>query len=85
MTDKIMEARREKFERWQWPHLNNAEHLRGTSMYEDAWEVWNAALDSLCVELPATRSAQFPDFEGGFESGVDAAREAIHAAGVKTK
>lgn len=49
------------------------------------WVGWNAALDSVCVELP--ESFRGDDGATGVYDVFDAeeARKAIHAAGIKTK
>lgn len=85
MTTKNMDARREVFEKW----ANN----RGASLAKDlaghyliaenewAFDIWNAALDSVCVELPKGNS----DMTAGALHMIVRCREAIHAAGIKTK
>lgn len=88
MADKIMDARRAKFEQWFTetytahklsPRLTNCGIV--TDGYSDSrvdlcWRGYNAALDSLCVELP---------FETHGNMAASEVIEAIHAAGVKTK
>jgi len=50
------------------------------AMINIRWECWNAALDSVCITLPDC-TEELPDTQ----YGVSLCREAIHAAGVKTK
>lgn len=45
-----------------------------------AWEAWQAALDSICVVLPLPETLTDDDIYA-----VELCRDAIHAAGVKTK
>jgi len=78
MNDKIMDARRAGFEaiwnsdlRWR----NHRGMFEGEK--EISKEIWNAALDSVVVELPKPRLNEVPYRE--------LVIEAIHAAGVRTK
>ena len=52
-----------------------------------AWQVWQSALDSVCVELPKQFEPVMPYacYEGGWNDAIDIIKYAIHAAGVKTK
>jgi hypothetical protein len=54
------------------------------------WEAWNAALDSVVVELPPSDGLDYCpsvsyDYSAGYRAGIKASQQAIHAAGVKTK
>lgn len=82
MTDKITEARRAKFEAWE----DAGDITRSGDFYENpyvecAWQGFNAALDSVVVELPScdpSEAVQHGDV-------INDCRNAIHAAGVRTK
>lgn len=51
-----------------------------------AWEAWQAALDSVRVELPDyIGSAGNEGYMDGWNAALDECQDAIHAAGVKTK
>lgn len=96
MRDKIMEARRAKFADIICGHfwLVERDHswVESLSEYADpeiqtAFEVYNAALDSLCVALPTPPDPRSGggDFDYGRTGAINECREAIHAAGIKTK
>lgn len=100
--ESVIEARRAKFEAW------SAENS-GASLQRDCrggylsfssmqlWAAYNAALDSLVIELPGIpewrkdseiRGSQLrPDLllKEGEEYGIRQCRQAIEKAGVKTK
>lgn len=81
MTDKIMEARRKSFELFVISQGLDCEFDDMRNCYSVfachfAWQAYNAALDSLCVNLP---------FETYGCMEASAVIEAIHAAGVKTR
>lgn len=82
MSDKITEARRAKFEAW-CPYRTD----RNEGVYISAiWLAWNAALDSVVVELPRNDlSMQGEDRWKAKQIAINACRAAIHAAGVRTK
>lgn len=100
MTDSIIEARRVRFEEWQMGQLvregysSDSAHCvmeRGLdgrylcSRVNDSWIGYNAALDSLVIDLPAIAEIVT---EGGWLSDTmdaDEVIEAIEKAGVKTK
>lgn len=97
MTTKNMDARRGAFEAW-FESLNHykPDKAIGTQSWwyseprvSDAWCVWNAALDSIYVELPESVSgrAVFPykSYEGGWNDALAACQEALTAAGVRFK
>lgn len=81
----IEDQRRKAFEAW-WLSDENWE-LRISCSQGWAEFVWNAAIDSVVVELPGkfADSAPYACYEGGWNDGIDEAKDAIHAAGVKTK
>lgn len=83
--DSIIEARRAKFEAaMDAVDKNPGQWLDGQyqNQYgQAAWIGYNAALDSLVIELPS--HDQY--FEDEARCAVDACREAIEKAGVKTK
>lgn len=88
---------REEFEAWAssyrdhngLPHFTlrrpDGGYVDGTTEY--CWRGWQASREALEIELPAKdKNRVFRDFFGrGMEFGYDRCREAIHAAGVKTK
>lgn len=107
MTDQITEARRAKFEEiyplpegmyWDSDQSKYAGHTLFW-LFSDRFEVYNAALDNICVELPEEMDGpdgdglddDFEEFEAheacAYEvnSMRQSCREAIHAAGIKTK
>jgi hypothetical protein len=103
MTDKIIEARRAGFEA-HYIDINLERNEHWPDFYVNlptrmCWEAWNAALDSVCVELPPTVSARDvcvalqldSDDELGTEAmhivngAIQACAAMIHAAGVRTK
>ena len=84
MTLKNMDARREAFEAW-FESLNHYKPDKsiGTQSWwyseprvSDAWRVWQAALDSICVELP---------FETYGCMDADKVKEALATTGVPYK
>ena len=82
----IQEQRRKAFEEWLDSagfEVRRYHHIPGYHGNEQmaAWEAWNAALDSVCVTLPGLES--WNDDERHI--AIAECREAIHAAGVKTK
>jgi hypothetical protein len=99
--DSVVEARRAKFEVWaaeKWP--DNPDVLKRCGygyMYDPAdtaWYGYEAALDSLAVELPELTEPDAPEdaFDDSWRDGYTAARryrsqcrQAIEKAGVKTK
>lgn len=95
MITKNMEARREAFERkyplldgmyWDEDRASYAGH-KLFWLYQDRWETWNAALDSICVELPQPMPSDDPyaSYEGGWNDMRSEAQDAIAAAGVPYK
>lgn len=86
MTTKNIEARRKAFEAW----ANN----RGASLAKDlaghyliaenewAFDIWNAAIDSICVELPSPKSLSASDDPWWV---LECCQDAITAAGVAYK
>lgn len=57
MTTKNMEARRVAFEAWavarRFPvHRDGVVVAYSARCTDEAWQAWNAALNSICVELP---------------------------------
>lgn len=97
MTKTIEQARREAFEALfpvpEWVEFHGAFYSGGESdtalelvMINIRWSCYNAAMDSLCITLPLAAPNYMDDSEEScFLSGVHACREAIHAAGVKTR
>lgn len=51
---------------------------------DSAWWAWNAALDSIVVDLPPSISMT-DEWRKGYNTGLANAEVAIHAAGVKTR
>lgn len=78
MTANNMEARRQAFEAWyesqSWPLCERC------SSKEIECKAWNAALDSICVELPSTENMQGNELKVLYE-----VKAAMRAAGVKYK
>jgi hypothetical protein len=101
--EQIVEARRVKFEEYytgaffkgdkeassKW--LARCEFSGGYLYAEpsDAWKAWNAALDSLEIELPEKQHVPTGFYGAGeamsFNDGIDSCRDAIEAQGVKVK
>lgn len=82
----IQEQRRKAFEEWA---LNEGIKTCFSHDHQDVmtpiggacFAAWNAALDSVCVELPKGNS----DMTVGALHMIVRCREAIHGAGIKTK
>jgi hypothetical protein len=101
MTNPVERARRALFEKWisetapGFIHeLDLARDGAGAYRYQPAsmqWPAFNAALDSIVVELPPIEIGHVndcgPSFDIGcaYNTGISECRSAIHAAGVKTK
>ena len=99
MSIKNIKTRREAFEAFVRDHywLCEMSHERDDiqpSEYVEsemnvAWEAYNAALDSICVELPESVSggAKFPYkcYDGGWNDALAEVQEALTAAGVNFK
>ncbi|BCP56266.1 hypothetical protein K32_48830 [Kaistia sp. 32K] len=89
------DPRRTAFEAWADAHHLPLQRMGRTPHYEHAdtqgaWIGWNAALDSVVIELPAPDSTDAnpttsTDCDSGFARGVSACRVAINAAGLKVK
>ena len=91
MNSKNMEARREAFERWFTetytahklsPRMTNCGIV--TDGYQDSrvdlcWRGFNAALDSICVELPKF------GYDYARNDGIAECQDALTAAGVAYK
>ena len=90
MTD-IMEARRKGFEEWvkTFNSMPAAIWKDERGRYIDDWIQcrwlgYNAALDSVCVELPQQHEQPFRDFFGrGINYGIQMCIESIERAGLK--
>lgn len=87
MTDLM----REEFEAWlrTRPEVLNIGFNKGTGRYvlredEERWEAWQASRESLVIKLPKE-----DDYVQSSETAMffllEDVREAVHAAGVKTK
>ena len=98
MTD-IMEARRKGFEEWilsSFMSDGDRDLVLRDELGEyysvgvaERWEMYNAALDSVCVELPEEKvvrgySEKIADAMG-FNDALEYCREAIERAGLKVK
>lgn len=95
MTNKNMDARREAFEAFARDHywLCDMSHERDSHQYSEyiepalnvAWEAWNAALDSICVELPYEHVVD--EMQEGAWTAYDSekVKQALIAAGVPYK
>jgi hypothetical protein len=89
----IQEQRRKAFEDYvtdqgEWPQAakRNAEGNYTLMQTFQDWQVWNAALDSVEVPLPAKLEAQpYACYEGGWNDALLEAADAIEAAGVRVK
>lgn len=91
-NDKIIEARREKFEEWavDLEFYLDCHFFNEGNNYSDAdtfmaFEIWNAALDSVVVELPDCIRLGSDKETRAYRDGLVSSRNAIHATGVKTK
>lgn len=90
MTSKNMEARRVAFEAWVTRGgevIKNVKREHGfyrLIWVQQSWVAWNAALDSICVELPAPMPSDAPyaSYEGGWNDMRAEAQDALTAAGV---
>lgn len=92
MTDKIVEVRRAEFEAWL--HGEFGPNYRSILTFTEVSSMgmaYNAALDSLCIELPEREELEEGECGSSFDiacahnNAINACREAIHAAGVKTR
>ena len=97
----IMEARRKGFEEFYLTQdVEAAAHLNfirddgeyGYHITRMAWYCWNAALDSVCVELPDKKEGigvgkgyLAIDFENGYNHAIARCEIAIERAGLKVK
>lgn len=100
-VNDIVEARRKAFEVTAREHysLHELDHSwsEREQEYHDsdmqiAWEVYNAALDSVCLELPSKISQYNTDSNGyvnpvaaEYDECIEECREAIERAGLKVK
>lgn len=86
----IQEQRRKAFEAWVTRKGEVAKNIKMENGFykliwvQQSWVAWQAALDSACVDIPATIAAT-DEWRKGYNTGVLRTEEAIHAAGVKTK
>ena len=96
MTSKNMEARRAAFEVIACEHyllceLDHAWSERDLEYVDTemqvAFEVYNAALDSICVELPQPMPSDdsYASYEGGWNDMRSEVQDALTAAGVHYK
>ena len=82
---------RAKFEEWlelAGFDVRRYHHIDGYHGNEQqaAWEAWQAAIDSVCVDLPDyIGSAGNEGYMDGWNAALDECQDAIHSAGVKTK
>ena len=96
MNTKNMEARREAFEA-AYPIPDGVEfngnwymggvNVTGLTCINLQWQAWNAALDSICVELPQPMPKDDPyaSYEGGWNDMRSEVQDALAAAGVPYK
>lgn len=81
---EIMEVRRKGFERW----INNQAFNPKLDVIS-AWQGYNAALDSVCVELPpilcVPEDCDDPSAYDCYNYGINNCRSAIKRAGLKVK
>ena len=94
MTSKNMDARRQAFEaEYSIPddiEFNGNWYMGGANVTELTiinlqWHAWNAALDSICVELPFAHVVD--EMQGGAWTAYDSekVKQALGAAGVPYK
>lgn len=98
MTKTIEQARRAKFEAWhrdkfktKWTtgqptrDMHNGMYAEkyGPMNQQQMWEAFSAALDALCISLPAISGHEYDPL--ACSEYREQCREAIHAAGVRTK
>lgn len=83
---------RAKFEEWlelAGFDVRRYHHIDGYHGNEQqaAWEAWQAALDSICVELPKPfdDAPPYASYQTGWNDAIGEIQDATHAAGVKTK
>lgn len=85
--DDMTEVRRAKFEAWADEDCLDMIGDEYENPYvQSAWSAWSAALDSVVVDLPMPSMSEYAN-RNGLNCAVEAiewAKEAIHAAGVKT-
>lgn len=67
---------------WAWHERDEIGYLSASVQVK--WELWNAALDSVEVELPTAVGKCAPN-ELTYEDAVSDCRTAIEAAGLKVK
>ena len=96
MTD-IMEARRKGFEEWilsSFMSDGDRDLVLRDEFGEyysvgvaERWEMYNAVLDSVCVELPGPMPSDDPyaSYEGGWNDMRSEAQDALAASGVRYK
>lgn len=93
--EELMQNRREKFEEYvkqtnpkdygEYKHKlfqRNGENYTWTWV-NWVWQLWNAALDSVVVELPFANDVTH-DFGKGYLIGLVHSQKAVHEAGIKT-
>lgn len=85
----IEDKSRKAFEEWldcAGFEVRRYHHIPGYHGNEQqaAWEAWNAAIDSVCVELPC-ETGEHSEYGRGYDQAIDECHDAIRAAGIKTK
>lgn len=99
MTTKNMDARREAFEAWDRntfgsdkdEQLIDDEGNYTDSIIQQCWMAWNAALDSICVELPPLLEVPADNDDPSaydcdcYNNGIKGCMVALTAAGVPYK
>jgi hypothetical protein len=86
INEEIMQKRREMFEKWaDGDHLDWLGNDYENPYVESAWNGYNAALDSLVIELPLSTKRAFHEYDLGYNAALDHCEEAIEKAGIKTK
>lgn len=95
--EELIEVRRKAFEGYMRIAFPEDFAKKGASMLEWNgatyiftwvhwyWQAWNAALDSVVVELPIPVKRAYHEYDLGYNESLDHCEEAIHAAGIKTK
>lgn len=88
----IEEKRRAAFEAWLELAGFDVERFHCINGYRGneqmaAWEAWNAALDSICVELPGPLPSEEPYacYEGGWNDARAEIQDVLTASGIRHK
>lgn len=89
--EEILDKRRVEFEEWAeanhlWTHLSLGGSYANT-LTMAAWIAWNAALDSVVIELPEKpkNSDEYDEMDLGYRVAITTCADLINKQGYRTK